>query len=70
MLQESQEEVKLLRSRASSVACFCHPQSCGAFPVVINVTGMAYTCWHMWPVLAYNCMSKTAVTGAAAGTVL
>nr|XP_009938110.1 PREDICTED: trafficking kinesin-binding protein 2 [Opisthocomus hoazin] len=33
MLQESQEEVKLLRSRASSVACFCHPQSCGAFPV-------------------------------------
>ncbi|NWV48928.1 TRAK2 protein, partial [Daphoenositta chrysoptera] len=25
MLQESQEEVKLLRSRASSVACLCHP---------------------------------------------
>ncbi|KFZ51990.1 Trafficking kinesin-binding protein 2, partial [Antrostomus carolinensis] len=33
MLHESQEEVKLLRSRASSVACLCHPQSCGAFPV-------------------------------------
>ncbi|XP_014809871.1 PREDICTED: trafficking kinesin-binding protein 2 isoform X1 [Calidris pugnax] len=33
MLQESQEEVKLLRSRASSVACRCHSQSCGAFPV-------------------------------------
>ncbi|NXV26110.1 TRAK2 protein, partial [Rissa tridactyla] len=32
MLHESQEEVKLLRSRASSVACLCHPQSCGAFP--------------------------------------
>ncbi|XP_042677845.1 trafficking kinesin-binding protein 2 isoform X2 [Centrocercus urophasianus] len=26
MLHESQEEVKLLRSRASSVACLCHPQ--------------------------------------------
>ncbi|NXO34543.1 TRAK2 protein, partial [Locustella ochotensis] len=33
MLHESQEEVKLLRSRARSVACLCHPQSCGAFPV-------------------------------------
>ncbi|NXB10516.1 TRAK2 protein, partial [Cnemophilus loriae] len=33
MLQESQEEVKLLRSRASSVACLCHLQSRGAFPV-------------------------------------
>ncbi|XP_050755659.1 trafficking kinesin-binding protein 2 isoform X3 [Gymnogyps californianus] len=33
MLHESQEEVKLLRGRASSVACLCHPQSCGAFPV-------------------------------------
>ncbi|XP_068264006.1 trafficking kinesin-binding protein 2 isoform X4 [Nyctibius grandis] len=33
MLHESQEEVKLLRSRASSAACRCHPQSCGAFPV-------------------------------------
>ncbi|KFV58987.1 Trafficking kinesin-binding protein 2, partial [Gavia stellata] len=33
MLHESQEEVKLLRSRASSVACLCYPQSCGAFPV-------------------------------------
>ncbi|KFQ30387.1 Trafficking kinesin-binding protein 2, partial [Mesitornis unicolor] len=33
MLHESQEEVKLLRSRASSVACRCHPQSHGAFPV-------------------------------------
>ncbi|NWZ33111.1 TRAK2 protein, partial [Brachypodius atriceps] len=32
MLQESQEEVKLLRSRARSVACLCHPQSRGAFP--------------------------------------
>ncbi|NWU67193.1 TRAK2 protein, partial [Pterocles burchelli] len=32
MLHESQEEVKLLRSRASSVACRCHPQPCGAFP--------------------------------------
>ncbi|NWV18653.1 TRAK2 protein, partial [Origma solitaria] len=32
MLHESQEEVKLLRSRASSVACLCHPQSHGAFP--------------------------------------
>ncbi|KAF1659695.1 UNVERIFIED_CONTAM: Trafficking kinesin-binding protein 2, partial [Eudyptes robustus] len=32
MLHESQEEVKLLRSRASSVACLCHPHSCGAFP--------------------------------------
>ncbi|XP_040532090.1 trafficking kinesin-binding protein 2 isoform X4 [Gallus gallus] len=26
MLHESQEEVKMLRSRASSVACLCHPQ--------------------------------------------
>ncbi|KAM9189152.1 trafficking kinesin-binding protein 2 [Mergus octosetaceus] len=33
MLHESQEEVKLLRSRVRSVACLCHPQSCGAFPV-------------------------------------
>uniref|UniRef100_A0A8C4XK59 Trafficking kinesin protein 2 n=1 Tax=Falco tinnunculus TaxID=100819 RepID=A0A8C4XK59_FALTI len=33
MLHESQEEVKLLRSRASSIACLCHRQSCGAFPV-------------------------------------
>ncbi|NXI42616.1 TRAK2 protein, partial [Galbula dea] len=33
MLQESQQEVKLLRSRASSVACLCHHQSCGAFLV-------------------------------------
>ncbi|KFV64295.1 Trafficking kinesin-binding protein 2, partial [Dryobates pubescens] len=33
MLHESQEEVKLLRSKASAVACLCHPQSCGAFPV-------------------------------------
>ncbi|XP_065607153.1 trafficking kinesin-binding protein 2 isoform X3 [Cyrtonyx montezumae] len=33
MLHESQEEVKLLRSRASSVACLCHPQACGVFPV-------------------------------------
>ncbi|XP_062475740.1 trafficking kinesin-binding protein 2 isoform X1 [Pezoporus occidentalis] len=33
MLHESQEEVKLLRSRARSVACLCHPQSCGAFLV-------------------------------------
>ncbi|XP_075009599.1 trafficking kinesin-binding protein 2 isoform X6 [Calonectris borealis] len=33
MLHESQEEVKLLRSRASSVACLCHPQPHGAFPV-------------------------------------
>ncbi|KFV13482.1 Trafficking kinesin-binding protein 2, partial [Tauraco erythrolophus] len=33
MLHESQEEVKLLRSRASSLACLCHPQSRGAFPV-------------------------------------
>ncbi|NXA06010.1 TRAK2 protein, partial [Sapayoa aenigma] len=32
MLHESQEEVKLLRSRASSVACLCHPQPRGAFP--------------------------------------
>ncbi|XP_027316823.1 trafficking kinesin-binding protein 2 isoform X2 [Anas platyrhynchos] len=32
MLHESQEEVKLLRSRVRSVACLCHPQSCGAFP--------------------------------------
>ncbi|NWH29778.1 TRAK2 protein, partial [Chloropsis hardwickii] len=32
ILHESQEEVKLLRSRASSVACLCHPQSRGAFP--------------------------------------
>ncbi|KAM9287630.1 trafficking kinesin-binding protein 2 isoform 2-T3 [Morus bassanus] len=32
MFHESQEEVKLLRGRASSVACLCHPQSCGAFP--------------------------------------
>lgn len=67
MLHESQEEVKLLRSRASSVACLCHPQSCGAFPVVINTAGVAYT---YWPVVAYNYMSKTAVTGAAAGAVL
>uniref|UniRef100_A0A8C2TV35 Trafficking kinesin protein 2 n=1 Tax=Coturnix japonica TaxID=93934 RepID=A0A8C2TV35_COTJA len=28
MLHESQEEVKMLRSRASSVACLCHPQAC------------------------------------------
>ncbi|NXG04279.1 TRAK2 protein, partial [Sakesphorus luctuosus] len=33
MLHESQEEVKLLRGRASSVACLCHSQSRGAFPV-------------------------------------
>ncbi|XP_054237491.1 trafficking kinesin-binding protein 2 [Indicator indicator] len=33
MLHESQEEVKLLRSKASAVACLCHPKSCGAFPV-------------------------------------
>ncbi|XP_061312153.1 trafficking kinesin-binding protein 2 isoform X2 [Pezoporus flaviventris] len=33
MLHESQEEVKLLCSRARSVACLCHPQSCGAFLV-------------------------------------
>lgn len=33
MLHESQEEVKLLRNRARSVACLCHPQSCGAFLV-------------------------------------
>ncbi|NXL84724.1 TRAK2 protein, partial [Alectura lathami] len=33
MLHESQEEVKLLRSRASSVACLCHSQARGAFPV-------------------------------------
>ncbi|KFQ28798.1 Trafficking kinesin-binding protein 2, partial [Merops nubicus] len=33
MLQESQEEVKLLRSRASSVACLCHSHPRGAFPV-------------------------------------
>ncbi|NXN16018.1 TRAK2 protein, partial [Indicator maculatus] len=32
MLHESQEEVKLLRSKASAVACLCHPKSCGAFP--------------------------------------
>ncbi|NXY85965.1 TRAK2 protein, partial [Alcedo cyanopectus] len=32
MLHESQEEVKLLRGRATSVACLCHHQSCGAFP--------------------------------------
>lgn len=70
MLHESQEEVKLLRSRASSVACLCHPHSCGAFPVVINTTSMAYTYWHTWPVVAYNYMSKTAITGAAAGTIL
>ncbi|NWH57184.1 TRAK2 protein, partial [Geococcyx californianus] len=29
MLHESQEEVKLLRSRANSTACLCHSQSCG-----------------------------------------
>uniref|UniRef100_A0A8C9G696 Trafficking kinesin-binding protein 2 n=1 Tax=Pavo cristatus TaxID=9049 RepID=A0A8C9G696_PAVCR len=40
MLHESQEEVKLLRSRASSVACLCHPQACGAFPVVTNTAAM------------------------------
>lgn len=70
MLHESQEELKLLRSRASSVACLCHSQSCGAFPVVINTASMAYTYWHIRPVAAYNCMSKTAMTGAAAGTTL
>ncbi|NWJ01907.1 TRAK2 protein, partial [Crypturellus undulatus] len=32
MLQESQEEVKLLRSRASSAAVLCRPQARGAFP--------------------------------------
>ncbi|NXA41029.1 TRAK2 protein, partial [Eudromia elegans] len=32
MLQESQEEVKLLRSRASSAAVLCRPQAHGAFP--------------------------------------
>ncbi|XP_025943271.1 trafficking kinesin-binding protein 2 isoform X3 [Apteryx rowi] len=32
MLHESQEEVKLLRSRASSAAVLCRPQACGAFP--------------------------------------
>lgn len=46
MLHESQEEVKLLRSRASSVACLCHPQSRGAFPVVTNTSSMAHTSWH------------------------
>lgn len=46
MLHESQEEVKMLRSRASSVACLCHPQACGAFPVVTNTTAMVYTYWH------------------------
>uniref|UniRef100_A0A8C9LGD2 TRAK2 protein n=1 Tax=Pavo cristatus TaxID=9049 RepID=A0A8C9LGD2_PAVCR len=46
MLHESQEEVKLLRSRASSVACLCHPQACGAFPVVTNTAAMVYACWH------------------------
>lgn len=48
MLHESQEEVKMLRSRASSVACLCHPQACGAFPVVTNTTAMVYTYWHKW----------------------
>uniref|UniRef100_A0A8C5UDE9 Trafficking kinesin protein 2 n=1 Tax=Malurus cyaneus samueli TaxID=2593467 RepID=A0A8C5UDE9_9PASS len=43
MLHESQEEVKLLRSRASSVACLCHPQSRGAFPVVTNTSSMAHS---------------------------
>ncbi|XP_062972231.1 trafficking kinesin-binding protein 2 [Elgaria multicarinata webbii] len=33
MLQESQEEAKGLRSRASHAALLCRPQSCGAFPV-------------------------------------
>ncbi|NXM71591.1 TRAK2 protein, partial [Serilophus lunatus] len=33
MLHESQEEAKLLRSRVRSVACLCHSQSRGAFPV-------------------------------------
>ncbi|KGL84086.1 Trafficking kinesin-binding protein 2, partial [Tinamus guttatus] len=32
MLQESQEEVKMLRSRASSAAVLCRPQARGAFP--------------------------------------
>lgn len=49
MLHESQEEVKLLRSRASSVACLCHPQACGTFPVVTNTAAMVYTYWHKWP---------------------
>lgn len=70
MLHESQEEVKLLRSRASSIACLCHPQSCGAFPVVINTASVAHIYWHIRPVVAYNYMSKTAITGAAAGTIL
>lgn len=43
MLHESQEEVKLLRSRASSAACLCHPQSRGAFPVVTSTRSMAHT---------------------------
>uniref|UniRef100_A0A8C3TMC2 Trafficking kinesin protein 2 n=1 Tax=Catharus ustulatus TaxID=91951 RepID=A0A8C3TMC2_CATUS len=43
MLHESQEEVKLLRSRASSVACLCHPQSRGTFPVVSNMSNVAHT---------------------------
>ncbi|XP_063174063.1 trafficking kinesin-binding protein 2 isoform X2 [Candoia aspera] len=33
MLQESQEEVKGLRSKASQSALLCRPQLCGAFPV-------------------------------------
>uniref|UniRef100_A0A8C0I896 Trafficking kinesin protein 2 n=1 Tax=Bubo bubo TaxID=30461 RepID=A0A8C0I896_BUBBB len=45
MLHESQEEVKLLRSRASSVACLCHHQSCGAFPSFFFIISFPKCFW-------------------------
>uniref|UniRef100_A0A669Q9F7 Trafficking kinesin protein 2 n=1 Tax=Phasianus colchicus TaxID=9054 RepID=A0A669Q9F7_PHACC len=51
MLHESQEEVKLLRSRASSVACLCHPQACGTFPVVTNTATMVFVILLKMPYL-------------------
>ncbi|NXH21635.1 TRAK2 protein, partial [Bucco capensis] len=45
MLHESQEEVKLLCNRASSVACLCHSQSCGAFPVDSLAAEIEGTVW-------------------------
>ncbi|XP_009866447.1 PREDICTED: trafficking kinesin-binding protein 2 [Apaloderma vittatum] len=45
MLHESQEEVKSLRSRASSVACLCHLQSCRAFPLDSLAAEIEGTMW-------------------------
>lgn len=65
MLHESQEEVKLLRSKASSSACLCHPQSRGAFPVVTSTSSVAHTA-----VPVSSSRSTTVFAGAAARTTL